>query len=327
MSFPAAVVAGIVPMVIYPIFLYWMDRYEKEPLLLIGAAFLWGFIPAAILSLITQLIIGVPFMLLDSSGELANGIVGVVAAPITEEIFKGLAVMMIFFLWRREFDGIFDGIIYGGVVGFGFAAIENVLYFLDADSTLVFVRAILFGLNHAFYTSLTGIGFGVARHARNGAVRFLAPLAGLTLAIGAHAFHNATLTLSAGEPALICLGIVGDWLGIFFVFLTIIFAVRRERHWIIDELGEEVGLHTLSASQYEMASSPLGRFRARMAAFITGGPRSYRQVGRYLHTLTELAYKKHARRRRGDAGERVERIDALRAEAAAASLEVGDLSY
>lgn len=327
MSFPAAVMAGIVPMVIYPIFLYWMDRYEKEPLLLIGAAFLWGFIPAAILSLITQLIIGVPFMLLDNTGALADGIIGVVAAPVTEELFKGLAVMMIFFLWRREFDGVFDGIIYGGVVGFGFAAIENVLYFLDGDSTLVFIRAILFGLNHAFFTSLTGIGFGIARHNPNRAARVFAPLAGLILAIGAHAFHNSMLTFSGGAPAMLCFGVVGDWLGIFFVFLTIIFAVRRERHWIIDELREEVGLHTLSANQYEMASSPLGRLRARAAAFITGGPRSHRQVKRYLSTLTELAYKKHARRRRGDAGEKIERIDALRAQAAAASLEVGDLSY
>lgn len=134
MTFLVAVIAGIVPMLIYPFFLYWMDRYEKEPLGLVLAVFLWGFLPAAILSLITQLVLGIPFMLLDEAGQLADAVTVSVVAPITEEFFKGLAVLLVFLLWRYEFDGVFDGIIYGSLVGFGFAAIENVLYFMSGEA-------------------------------------------------------------------------------------------------------------------------------------------------------------------------------------------------
>lgn len=319
MSVPQAVVAGIVPMLIYPLFLYWMDRFEKEPFGLIAAAFVWGLLPAALLSLISQLVIGMPFLLLDSSGALADAVIAFVVAPVTEEVFKGLALLMIFLIWRHEFDGVFDGIIYGGLVGFGFAAIENVLYFLEADVTLIVSRAVLFGLNHAFFTSLTGIGFGVARHARQRWVRYGAPLAGLAGAILMHAFHNTTLGFTAGTPAVICLTFAGNWAGIFFVFLTMLLAIRRERRWIADGLADEVALDTLSAGQYALAVSPINRFLARLDALARGGPRAYVDLGRYFHILTELAYKKHARGRRGDAGAPAELIEQLRSRAVAAS--------
>ena len=39
-----SILAAIIPMMIYPIFVYWMDRYEKEPIGLLTTTFLWGFI-------------------------------------------------------------------------------------------------------------------------------------------------------------------------------------------------------------------------------------------------------------------------------------------
>ena len=45
-------VVGILPMIVYAFVLWWFDRYEKEPLGLLIAAFLWGAIPAIIFSLI-----------------------------------------------------------------------------------------------------------------------------------------------------------------------------------------------------------------------------------------------------------------------------------
>jgi len=325
MSFTAAVIAGIVPMLIYPVFLYWRDRYEKEPLGLVAATFLWGFIPAALMSLITQVIIGVPFLMLDATGALADAVIAVAVAPVTEEIFKGAALLMIMLIWRHEFDGVFDGVIYGSLVGFGFAAIENILYFLDSDGSIVFSRAVLFGLNHALYTSLTGIGFGVGRHSTSRLVRWAAPLTGLVFAILVHAVHNTALVLTGDVPGLICLAIGADWMGILLVFVVMVAAIRRERRWIIDELREEVALRTLNADQYAVVASPLRRFFVRMDALFTHGLSGYRWVGRYHHTLTKLAYKKHAHRRRGDAGAPLAEIENLRREAAVASVELANL--
>lgn len=322
MSLPVAFLAGMVPMLIYPLFLYWMDRYEKEPLGLLFAVFLWGVIPAAILSLISQLVLDLPLMYMDETGALSNVVGSIFIAPITEEAFKGLAVLAVYLLWRNEFDGVFDGIIYGGLVGFGFAGIENVLYFLEGDASLIFVRAILFGLNHAFFTSLTGIGFGIARHARSLALRLAAPLLGLIAAVLAHGLHNGVVTFAAEAPALCLLALLADWGGVLFVFVVMVLALRRERKWIIDELRDEIALNTVNEEQYAIASSPLRRLGAQFEALFSKGPMAFWRTGRYFHILTELAYKKNANRRRGDAGAKAATIAELRAKAVALAAQL-----
>lgn len=316
------ILAAVIPMLVYSAFLYWMDRYEKEPLPLLAAAFIWGFIPAGILSLIAQLVFGIPFVLVDETGALADVAGAVVLAPFTEEIFKGAAVFLIFLLWRSEFDSLFDGIIYGGLVGFGFAAVENILYFTlyyPGDLGTIIVRTFVFGLNHALFTSLTGIGFGIARHARSPAGRFLSPLAGLSAAILAHFLHNASITFSAEYPLLICLAFLADWGGVFFVLLVMILAIRRERQWIIDQLAEEVSSGTLSEDLYSVVSSPLKRFSSRLSALASQGPDEWFRVGRQHRLLTELAYKKHAFRRQGQPAGGQKAIDDLREKARALS--------
>ena len=177
-----------------------VDRFEKEPTKYLIAAFLWGAIPAALLSLISQLILAVPTSAL--AGEESASLFTVVAyAPVTEELFKGLAVAIIYFWRKREFDGWIDGIVYGSTVGFGFAFVENVLY-LSQTSTLgewiglFFLRVIVLGFMHGFYTSLTGIGFGLARNARSNTRKLLLILAGFTGAVLVHAIHNTSIALA-----------------------------------------------------------------------------------------------------------------------------------
>ncbi len=325
MPFGVALLAGIVPMMIYPLFLYWMDRFEKEPLGLLAAVFLWGFFPAALFSLISQLILGVPFYLADVGSTAVDVISGSVFAPITEEIFKAFAVLAVYVFWRNEFDGVFDGILYGSLVGFGFSAIENVLYFLDADVSIVLLRGVIFGLNHAFFTSLAGIGFGIARHSPRQIVRLGAPLVGLLAAMIAHSIHNTSLVMVEFSPAVLCLTFIADWGGVALVFITMVVAIRRERAWIVTQLSEEVSEGTLNAEQYAITVSAFRRFAVLLAAMLSGGPVRWWKVTRYLDRLTELAYKKHAFARRGEAGASSRVIVGLRTQAAALSLELADL--
>lgn len=313
-----AIVFAIVPMVIYPMFIYWMDRYEKEPIGLLAGAFLWGFVPAAILSFIVQIVLEFPLIVVDETGTLAGAAGPVLFAPFTEEIFKGIAVLVIYLVWRNEFDGVFDGIIYGSLVGFGFAAVENILYFTFYDpgniATIV-LRAFVFGLNHAFFTSLTGIGFGVARHTRKLAGRLAAPLVGLAGAMAAHFLHNASLTFAESLPILICVPFVSNPFGIILVFVITLVAIRRERQWIIDQLADEVERGTLTRETYATISTPLERWSARMTALSSKGISRWQQLGRYFQTLTELAYRKHAFQNRGEAGASPAMIDELRRKA------------
>lgn len=319
--------AGIIPMLIYPLILYWFDRYEKEPKGMLIATFIWGALPAAIVALVSQLILDIPLSLFFVQGTLGHEFVtSSIVAPVTEEIAKGAAVFFVFVLFRREFDSVFDGIIYGALVGFGFAAIENVLYFSTSASMgdltlLFFMRAVLFGLNHAMFTSLTGIGFAVARLTRNPLGRLFAPLVGLFLAMLAHGLHNGGATLAAENGAFFLLAILIDWMGVAFVFVIILLSIRRERQWIIEQLQEEIGLGTLTQAQYNVLISPASR--ARVRANLTGKPATRRKAGQFFQVCSELAFKKHQNAKVGEQGATPDMINALRAQAATLSKELG----
>src|SRR4030042_5572717 len=108
--------ASVAPAVVYSLVIWWLDRYEKEPWGLLMATFIWGAAPAIILSLMAEFILGIPFYtLLDQAA--AQLISGSLVAPVVEEVLKGVAIVLVFLLFRHEFDGILDGIVYGALGG------------------------------------------------------------------------------------------------------------------------------------------------------------------------------------------------------------------
>ena len=291
---------GILPMVVYALILWWFDRYEKEPLGLLIAAFLWGAIPAIVFSLIAQLVLEVPVSYFVS--PLASDLIGAtVVAPFTEEIFKGAALLLLLIFFRREIDSPLDGILYGGLVGFGFAAVENVFYFAGAFTesglgelaVLTVFRAFLFGLNHALFTGLTGLGLALARTASNWLVKVCAPVTGLLLGMVAHAVHNGSVTLGAELywPCLITF--VSDWGGATVLLGVVVWASVRERRWIITYLADEVDLGTLSQEDYAVVCSYVERLAERANVLFSGDWRRWRDLGRFHRLATELAFNKH----------------------------------
>jgi RsiW-degrading membrane proteinase PrsW (M82 family) len=308
------IVLAAVPTLVYVLVLWFADRYEKEPLRLLIITFLWGAVPAAVLSFFTE---GAFEGLTEGLSPGLSAFVGVTfVAPLVEETFKGLAVLGVFLLARNEFDGLLDGIIYGAIVGFGFAMSENVLYFMRAWtrsgfwglSFSVFGRAIVFGLNHAMYTSFTGIGFGLARYTKSGPKGLLWVLGGLALAMMAHFAHNA----SAGFPYGCLLSVFLDWGGVFVVLVAIALAWRRERAWMTQELAEEVQAGVLSAEQYETIISRRNRYRQQWRALGEAGVWRTRLWGTLAHTATELAFKRHQQTVLGAAEHHGKAIAALR---------------
>src|SRR5437867_4277693 len=123
-----SVLFGIGPMALYAILLTFFDRYEKEPPLLLFGVFMWGMIVAAGAALILNTVFGIGLFLATGSQTAADLGAAVLSAPLVEETVKGLAVFAVFLYFYQEFDSVLDGIIYGSLVGFGFAAAENVNY-------------------------------------------------------------------------------------------------------------------------------------------------------------------------------------------------------
>jgi RsiW-degrading membrane proteinase PrsW (M82 family) len=251
-----------------------LDRYEKEPWYLIAGAFLWGAFVATIFSLITQLIAqaAIGAMVPDPEALEPTLVQSSIVAPFTEEMFKGGAVLLLALIFRREFDSLTDGILYGAMVGFGFEAVENVLYLIGAGIeaglgallVLFFLRGIVFGLNHSFFTGLTGAGVALARLSRNPLVRWLAPLGGLGAAMFFHASHNLGATLAGANDELGYLGLsfLVDWIGIAGLFVLVCWRCAASG---VDgtHLPDEVTAGVLSPAQYQSRSAR--RARGRLA--------------------------------------------------------------
>jgi protease PrsW len=297
LSLPAAVI----PTLLYVLLFYWADRYEREPIWLTTVAFIWGAVPAVIVSLFGEWVLGWPWI--DAPDSIASAIMeGAVIAPIVEELAKGLALLLIFLIIRREFDGVLDGIVYGALIGFGFAMTENFFYFIGAYdaggfgqlSVVIFLRAVLFGLNHAFYTGLTGIGFGLARVFRAPAAKTGWILLGLLLAMITHSLHNLGASLAAVDVSGLGLSLLVAAAGIGLVFVALLLAWQHERNCIRNELAEEVGT-MLSAEEYILLT-------ARWRNPLHKRGKAARQRAYRMHLVVELALHK-ARLRYADPGE------------------------
>jgi hypothetical protein len=260
-------------------------------------------------------------MVLGDKG-LADLAGGSITAPLVEETWKGLAVLIVFLLFHKEFDSILDGIVYGAIVGLGFAATENVLYFFGQYMdggwagffTNFFLRIGIFAWEHPSYTALTGIGFAVSRTSRNTLVKFIAPVVGLGMAMFAHSFHNTAVTFVSRLDGQVLGGLVltvlVEWTGLFVMLCFTIWMIRREQGLLKKQLREEVGKGLLSPAQYSTALS-FFQFSARIAALSSG---TLMSTARFYQVCGELAHKKEQLEKFGDEKGNMRIIQNLRAE-------------
>jgi RsiW-degrading membrane proteinase PrsW (M82 family) len=301
-------------MFFFAAFVYWLDRYEKEPIALLGAAFFWGVVIATGGAFIINTVFGVGIYIFTGSEAAAEFGTASIVAPIVEEFLKGLAVAIVFFIYRKEFDSVLDGVIYGGIVGLGFAASENTLYiyrdgYLSSGwgglFAVAFIRIILVGWMHPFFTAFTGIGFAVARMNKN-LLKFVAPIIGYGVAVSAHAFHN-TFGGAIGGLGGLAAGTLVDWSGWAIMFGFIIWMIVHERNIMKNQLREEAASGLISQTQYQKALSPWN---------LTVAGVSGRNASKFYKACGELAHKKEQLAKLGDEGGNAEIIASLRAELA-----------
>jgi RsiW-degrading membrane proteinase PrsW (M82 family) len=309
-----AAVLAFVPTLVYALLVWWLDRYEKEPIPLLIVAFLWGAVPAVILAILLEIGAGIPLqtlILAEAPREFAEvSLVG----PAVEEAVKAIILVVLFVAYRREFDNVLDGIVYGAMVGLGFAMVENVLYLqsfaygegggpnIGSMIALWLLRAGLFGLNHSMFTAFTGAALGLARSLKASWQKGFVPVLGLLAAILFHAAHNGLTSVvgiaGEGEQGDLVLGaclavLASDFGGILLVLVLAIISSVREGRVIRDTLREEVALGRLTPDEYDTLMSGRKRWSARWTVLFSLGFRRWRQIGKFFDLATELAFRKH----------------------------------
>lgn len=261
-------VFALPPLVIYLWIPWIVDRFDPEPWWCLLLALSWGGIAACGFSALINTAVHVTGSAVG--GAAFGDVLGAcVSAPIVEEFFKGLAVFGMFFFLRRQFDGVVDGVIYATFAALGFAAIENIIYYSNAarEEALhpgalvgtVVVRGLLGPWGHPLYTSMTGLGFGIARETNKTWLKWLAPLGGYMFAAFLHSTWNTAATLS---NTLVVLMLPLWFLFVLAFFILVIWLVKRKGKIIRDHLRDEVLMGNLTPWELELITSPVGRIRA-----------------------------------------------------------------
>lgn len=278
---PAASLIGmvlaVVPLVGVLFALRIVDRWEPEPRGLVMLAIAWGAIAAVAIALGVDLLLSMVFG--PATGAAREVLQTVVQAPVVEEFAKGLGVFLIFATARRAFDGPIDGIVYGALVGAGFAFTENIQYFAVSfieggaaeTTTTFFLRGILSPFAHVMFTSVTGFALGLAARRGLSAGQAIGPgLLGLAGAIALHAFWNGS-------------AMFGDF---FFLYLTLqvplfvgfilgIVALRREESRLTRRrLGEYAAAGWFTPQEVDMLATAAGRKAALAWARTLRGDRT-----------------------------------------------------
>jgi RsiW-degrading membrane proteinase PrsW (M82 family) len=294
--------AAAMPVPLYTSVILWLDRHEREPSWLLAIAFVWGAVVASALAGIGNA--AAELLVLIELGPAWDRLLAApVIAPVVEESAKGAVLLLIAWRLRHEFDGAVDGIVYGGLVGLGFAMTENVLYFgraflaggLPGVGLLFLVRVVAAGFAHSMFTGMAGAGLGLARERPPRSGRWVLAVGGYLIGVGLHALWNliAMLETIRGHPIravamdLVVLLLPGVWtlLGILY------FGWRRECRVIAQHLAGEVASGVVPVEDLAVIMSPRARYRALWRTLRRQGPLAW-YARRQLYDLEiQLAFR------------------------------------
>lgn len=304
-----SVIAAVVPAVAYSLLVLRLDRYEKEPRRALLTAFGWGAVGAVLFSVVASLLFQA-IVVTAVAAESAAFLTVAVGAPVIEESCKGLALVAILIFYRRELDNVLDGLVYGALIGLGFAMTENVLYFGGAYlaegvaglGQLFVARAIIDGFGHAAYTATTGAAIGWARRQyRRGARRYLVPVLGWALAVVQHVLWNAGIfvigALQGRDASVLSVVLVEAPLFVLPAVIVLVviarIAGRRELVVLREQLRDEVARGVLDRDGYDLLTDDARRRRALATAKQHHDPAARDRMRHFYQLAAELAFRKH----------------------------------
>jgi RsiW-degrading membrane proteinase PrsW (M82 family) len=152
---------AIAPGLAIGIYIFWKDKWEKEPLHWLLFAFLLGMVsvvPTVLLSVLAQLMGSEP----QSEQIWVSLLSCIFGIGLIEEFCKFIFVRW-FIYPKRVFNEPFDGITYCVMSAMGFATLENIMYVTEHGVATGIMRAFLSVPAHATWGILLGFALGIKK--------------------------------------------------------------------------------------------------------------------------------------------------------------------
>ena len=288
---------AMIPLPFLWLVFWWLDRYEPEPRRYKLAAFVWGGVGAVAIALGLEL-------WAQDAWDLSDKATASFIAPLAEEPAKCLFLLLTFLRSRRVIDGVLDGLIYAGIVGLGFAFVENIGYYASTylgspdmqiagaqgATTTFIVRGVFSPFAHPLFTAAFGIAIGFAVTRRSTLLRVVIATVGLAISIGLHGLWNGSLSYGPESGAGFVLAYLA--LGALLVLIAVLAILVRARQ--VQVLERSLS-YVADRGWIHPAEIPyLSRFGYRKAArrFARShhGREAGRVVTRYQRLATEMAF-------------------------------------
>ena len=152
---------AIAPGIAICLFIYFKDKYNREPLGLLILSFFMGVL-SIIPAVIFQIALTKPVERIMGEGIFYIAVFSYLIVALSEEYSKFLAVRFVPYR-RKAFDDPFDGILYAVMVSMGFATLENIGYVFQHGFGTGILRMFLSVPAHATFGVLMGYHIGLAK--------------------------------------------------------------------------------------------------------------------------------------------------------------------
>ncbi|HET8841404.1 MAG TPA: PrsW family glutamic-type intramembrane protease [Ktedonobacteraceae bacterium] len=312
-SIVTALTIPLIPAVGIFLLVNFMDRFEREPWFLRLAAFFWGAIIAIppALFIETQVNTWLSSWLADNTNNiLIHALYRGLNAGITEETIKGLGLILLLIILRDEFDNVTDGVVYGALIGAGFAMVENFGYFAsNGDNFLAILivgRIILGWLGHSTFIACFGAALGYIRHTRSHWKQIIIPLIGFLLAVGMHSFFDfvdfyasemiRTMPADSLSVNYALAAIIGNYIPPFLAQMGLLYilikSLAHEAAVIREFLAIEVINGVVTVDEYALLQNSFQRTRRERRVLRRSGVHQWLRVKALYQTEIGLAFRK-----------------------------------
>jgi RsiW-degrading membrane proteinase PrsW (M82 family) len=205
---------------------------------------------------------------------------------------------------RNELNSLTDCLVYAGLVGAGFAWLEDILYIGGGESVseslaTAALRLIMAPFAHSLFTTMFGIGVYFALQQRSFVAKALCILLGYAGAVIMHGLWNGSSLLSVEAYFLTYL----FWMVPVFV-LVIVLGVssrRREQRVVASKLPGMVAAGLVTPNEATWLGSMRNRKAAIDEATRFGGKPAGKAVKNFASQVVELAFVRDRIDQHGDA--------------------------